>query len=486
VGEIRRKGLRVIGAHVSGLDREAKETGTDVAGEIARSFLEHLARGELRVDDLCPDVVRPGEAGAFYHRLSVGDPVLGARFEWHTSPTVPPATHRLARLLAPPSVGVRGIEADGRPRRSRRAVPGGFPAATGRVRFGLIGCGEIAVQTANGIATAPNTSLSWCFDTVSDLAADLAAKHGANVAPTLEALLERDDVDAVVISVPHHLHAPLSIEAMRAGKHVVTEKPPASSLADVVAMATVARATGVAFSVFLPHRYAPETAAARQLIREGALGTVTGGFAAGWLDKPPMYVTGGFTGRTVSDWRGSRERAGGGVLIMNASHTVDAIRFLSGLEIEEVVAGMGALDAHADVEDAMAVVVRLDNGAIVTLHAGAAVRGVSRNELRLWGTDGHVQVSPSLQVFTRRSLTDLVANRWQSLTETQPATPPRALFLSSFASAVTEGRPPDVGIDDALALQAAIEAMYHAATTGSAVRPGEVLKAALGAGVEWP
>ena len=115
---------------------------------------------------------------------------------------------------------------------------------------------------------------------------------------------------------------------------------------------------------------------ARRLIAAGALGETFGVLLNFFMDKPPSYWIGGFSSRAHSDWRGSREQAGGGVLIMNLSHYVDLIRHLTGLEVEAVSSGAQSSEQTAEVEDAVSVTVRYANGALGSLFANAALRGI--------------------------------------------------------------------------------------------------------------
>ncbi|MEZ5099314.1 MAG: Gfo/Idh/MocA family oxidoreductase [Thermoleophilia bacterium] len=392
---------------------------------------------------------------------------------------------RIARL---PDLRAGGVEFGRRPLRPgpRPAPPllggeGPFAGAAGSLRVGLLGCGDIGVENAGAIGGAPNVSLTACFDPMPALAEEVAAGHGAAAVPSVEELLGRDDVDAVFLAVPHHLHAPLAIQAAEAGKHVLVEKPPANDLAGAVAMVRAAERAGVALSVCFPHRYAPASLAARQLVDAGALGRFGGSLLTFLTDKPPSYWHGGFSGRAFTDWRGSRAKAGGGVLIMNLSHYLDLIRHVVGVEVEEVLAVAGPVDRPAEVEDTVSVSLRFANGAIGSVLGSAAVRGTwegrTSTQLRLWGTDGHVSLEGREELYTLRAIEGVRPGRWQDL-RPLPGVPMRSVLVSRFATAVAEGRAPDIGGADALAVQALMEAIYRSSETGAAVRPADVLKEA--------
>jgi predicted dehydrogenase len=339
-----------------------------------------------------------------------------------------------------------------------------------------VGCGDIALFNAAAVAAAPNTELVACFDPVHRLAEDLASTYGGEATPTLEALLDRRDVDAVFLSVPHHLHAPLGLQAVEAGKHLVVEKPAANTLAAAAEMSTGAERAGVVLSVCFPHRYQPNVVSARKLVADGAVGEVAGTLTSFFADKPLSYWLGGFTGRSTSNWRRSRAQAGGGVLIMNLSHYLDLVRYIAGVEAQTCTALTDVVDGPAEVEDTVSLSVRYTNGAMGTLFGCSALRGNRSGfvELHVWGRDGHLTVEPTPQVYTARAIDGLRPARWQTFSGPAGADI-RAVFVSRFATAIDRGEEPDVTAADGLAVQALIEAAYRSSELGAPARVHDLL-----------
>lgn len=483
VDVVRNKCLTIIGAHVDTLDIEAARTGVDTRRREGDSFLSALAKGSIDVSDLVGPAIDPREASLFYRRLARSDDLVGAHFDWTAMP--PPMQTGRAHLLAPPNVTGRGMEAkwpiaplQGRSAQSPLALKDPFSTAVGRLRLGLLGCGDIAVHNAAGAAVAPNVEVTACFDPNTSLAQDLAQRHSAVVAPSAEALVGRADVDAVLLAVPHHLHAPLAVLAAEAGKHVVVEKPPAHTLGSAVQMAQAAERAGVALSVSFPQRYEAAAMVAHQLVAAGAVGELTGSSIRLYLDKSPAYWLGGFSGRARSDWRGSKAQAGGGVLIMNASHYIDLLRHLVDVEVDTVSAQVGALDGDAEVEDAVAVTIRYRNGAVGSLLSSSAVRGSSESALEMWGRSGRLVLEPRPRVYSLGSVDGLRPSRWQTFGRL-PLVDSRAVFLSRLASSLERGEQPEVSAADGLAAQAFIEAVYQSGETGEPVRPADLLAQAV-------
>ncbi|MGH3004333.1 MAG: Gfo/Idh/MocA family oxidoreductase [Gaiellaceae bacterium] len=485
LGLIREKRLTVIGAHVETLTHESELMGIDAHAREAEDFLGKLAAGTLPVSDLIGLTVDPREADAFYRDLARNRELVGARFDW----TRLPDRERVGgtRLWRLPDVSGRGMDAERKPLRidrrrvgasDGREVPDPFAGASGELRVGLLGCGDIAVHNAAALAATPNASLAACFDPEASLAEDLARAHGVEAVRSMEALLDRSDVDAVFLAVPHHLHAPLAIQAAEAGKHVIVEKPLANDLESAVAMVRAAERAGVVLSVCFPHRYEVNAQLARRLVAAGALGSFAGMLISFYSDKPASYWLGGFSGRSVSSWRTSRAQAGGGVLIMNISHLVDLVRYLAGEEAEECFAHTQIVDGPAEVEDGISLTIRYTNGAVGTLFASSALRGQRGGGARLdlWGSQGFVTVEPELRVYTLRAIDGLRTARWQSFEATNANI--RAVYLSRLATAIDRGEEPDVSAADGLAVQAFIEAAYRSSELSAPVRPAELLQAA--------
>jgi predicted dehydrogenase len=238
-------------------------------------------------------------------------------------------------------------------------------------------------------------------------------------------------------------------------------------------MVHAAAQAGVTLSICFPQRYEAAAALARHHIE--AIGEPSGVEVRWYADKPPSYMYNGFTGRSPSDWRTRREQAGGGVLLMNLSHDLELVRHLIGREAEEVTAVTASLEGNGEIEDHVTVGVRYENGAIGCFTASAAARGIREESLRIWGRDGHLDVKPTPRVYTLRADRGLPVEQPVRL-RPQDGESARALYFSRFASAVTEGRPPDITGDDGLAVQALLAAAYQAADSGSAARPADLLK----------
>ncbi len=333
-----------------------------------------------------------------------------------------------------------------------------------KLRIGMIGCGEIAVQTAKGIAAAESAEHVMVMDVDARVARDLGETHGVPWTTSVDEILSNPRVDAVYIAVPHYLHAPLTIQALRAGKHVLVEKPIATTLEDADRMIAAAREAGVKLSVAYHAQVDPACRAVRELIADGAIGRVVGTRIVYRGDKPSSYWHGGYSGRIQTDWRTSRAKAGGGVLIMNTVHDLNTIRFVTGLEVTRVYAEYDTFATPVEVEDYIALTYRYDNGAIGTLEAGSAVRGRDplRETNRIYGETGQIILANPPRVFVSEERSGLRAGEWQDVPVSSDAPAGgRAAIVDGFARAVLAGQEPPVRAADGRAALAIILAAYR-------------------------
>jgi predicted dehydrogenase len=335
------------------------------------------------------------------------------------------------------------------------------------VRFGILGCGSASVPVCEAILASNVTELAAVYDVNRELADDLSGRFHVPAMKALEELLTNQTVDAVYIAVPHYLLAPLTFKTLEAGKHALTEKPLALSLEDVDALVALADERGLSLGVFYEMRYAPAHDLAREFIQAGAIGDIVGIQIQTLIDKPLTYWQSGYSGRSLNPWRGIKAQAGGGVVLMNTSHLLDALRYVTGLSVTSVAAEIGTLTANVEVEDMATASLRFNNGAIGSLIAGAHISGAYNEEsYSIFGTEGQIRLpdpygTNPLQVYFRRDWDGFVAGQWHSIpTETVPV---YQRAVEGFAQAVqTKGCPP-ISAQDARQVLAVVLAIYRSA-----------------------
>jgi 1,5-anhydro-D-fructose reductase (1,5-anhydro-D-mannitol-forming) len=210
-----------------------------------------------------------------------------------------------------------------------------------------------------------------------------AAAYGVRVWETLEQALTDPEVHAVYVGTPVFLHAPQTVQSLRAGKHVLCEKPMAMSETEARIMLRAADEGGKTFGVAYYRRAYPKVQRAKQLLGSGAIGRPV-------LAELTCHAW--FDGQGSRSWLVDPAKAGGGPLFDVASHRIDVLNFFFGQPLQ-VTAQLSNVVHHYAVED---------NATVMIEYAGG-VRGVVdvrwhskvvRDECRIRGTDGEMELSP--------------------------------------------------------------------------------------------
>jgi 1,5-anhydro-D-fructose reductase (1,5-anhydro-D-mannitol-forming) len=210
-----------------------------------------------------------------------------------------------------------------------------------------------------------------------------AAAYGVRVWETLEQALTDPEVHAVYVGTPVFLHAPQTVQSLRAGKHVLCEKPMAMSETEARIMLRAADEGGKTFGVAYYRRSYPKVQRAKQLLGSGAIGRPV-------LAELTCHAW--FDGQGSRSWLVDPAKAGGGPLFDIASHRIDVLNYLFGQPLR-VTAQLSNVVHHYAVED----------DATVMIEYAGGVRGVVdvrwhskvvRDECRIRGTDGEMELSP--------------------------------------------------------------------------------------------
>ena len=234
----------------------------------------------------------------------------------------------------------------------------------GRLRWGLIGCGWAAKDfVAPALVASSNGDLLSLLDPDPE-----ALRMFRTVTPDAEPFTDAgaffgSGIDAVYVATPNHLHRPLVEAAAAAGMHVLCEKPMALSVEDAEAMVEACGEAGVVYATAFDQRFHARHRKLRELIEDGALGTVCSARIqyACWL--PPDWSPEGYP-REHDNWRVDPLRAGSGALFDLAPHGLDLLQYLLGEEISEVRAlGQRRVFDYA-VEDGAAMLVRFTGGTL--------------------------------------------------------------------------------------------------------------------------
>ena len=185
----------------------------------------------------------------------------------------------------------------------------------GKMCIGMVGCGQIMPSTAKGILASQHCIIDAVMDIDADAAKEKGEMYAVPYYTDLWEFLARPEMDIVYIAVPHALHVPIGIEAARAGKHVIVEKPMATAVEDAKMLVAECREAGVKLTQAMGMRYGATTKLTHDLIQAGAIGDFTSYLVRSIGMKDAKYWSNGVFGQAKrSCWRAYKGMAGGGIL----------------------------------------------------------------------------------------------------------------------------------------------------------------------------
>ncbi len=279
------------------------------------------------------------------------------------------------------------------PRAGAQTAPAGTPVAAGtqkKLRYCIVGLGRISLD--HFMPGTRQSALSEVTAVVSghpEKARKTAAQYNVPESSiysyeNYDRIRDNPNIDAVYIALPNSMHAEYTIRAARAGKHVLCEKPMATSVADAKAMIAACAQNGRKLMIAYRCQLEPTNLRAIELIRSGALGTVQAIESANGFNIQP------------GEWRLNRAMAGGGPLMDVGIYSLNACRYLTGEEPAAISAYSSVIDHDGrfkEVEENVSWTMKFPSGILASCNTtyGASMDGY----YRVHGSGGWLQLSPA-------------------------------------------------------------------------------------------
>ena len=263
------------------------------------------------------------------------------------------------------------------------------------IRVGIAGCGKIAqVRHLPEYKAHPDAEIVGLFDLNRDRAESLAREYGAKAYDSYEAMLGDPSIGAVSICAANAAHADMTVAALKAGKHVLCEKPMATMLEDCERMVRAACESGKTLMIGQNQRLAAAHVKARELVAAGAIGRVITFTVAFRHCGPETWSV----DPGANTWFFDKNKAVLGVMADLGVHKTDLIQFLTGQTITEVTARLSTLDkktpdgAPISVDDNAACIYRLSGGAVGVMAVSWTDYWGEDNSTVLYGTEGVMRI----------------------------------------------------------------------------------------------
>lgn len=349
-----------------------------------------------------------------------------------------------------------------------------------KIKIGIIGTGNIAVTHMDAYRKNPDVELYALCDINPERLKQMGEKYGiTRLFTDKEELLKLAEIDAVSVCTWNSEHAPCTIAALNAGKHVLCEKPMAMNAKEAEEMKAAAERNGKLLMIGFVRRYGNDCKILQDFITQDALGEI-------YYAKATYLRRNGNPG----GWFGDKSRSGGGPLIDLGVHVIDLVRYLSGnpqpvsvygATFQKLYDRKGAVGAPkylassatdhdiCDVEDLASAMIRFDNGEVLSIEAAFSLNiKQDTGEIELFGTKAGAKISPELEIFGEEN---------HYLTNMSFAAPTALDFNGLFEGEIDHyidcltGRAEQCKspAEDGIALMKILEAVYESARTGHEV-----------------
>lgn len=348
------------------------------------------------------------------------------------------------------------------------------------LKVGVVGVGGIAKTHMPGWAASEYAEVVAGSDISAEALENWGAVYGVTKLTTDPAELFRDpEIDIIDVCTPNRYHAPISIAALDAGKHVLCEKPLAPTPEEIEAMIAARDRSGKLLMTAQHFRFRGDSQALKAEVAAGALGDVYHArswmLRRGWLPARPGFIY--------------KKHSGGGPTIDVGVHILDLTLWLmdnpqpvavSGVAKAPLALREGAfsqwrldpIPQDMDVEDFAAAFVRFEDGATLVLETSWLLHHDTPGEdtqIWLYGTEGGCHW-PSTKILETNYETKQFSNRFLQLT--QDKMEPHALECVAFAKAITEGAPSPVPAEESLQVLQILDGIYRSEREGGEVRVG--------------
>lgn len=248
-----------------------------------------------------------------------------------------------------------------------------------KLRIGIIGLGRGAGH-ARRTAESDRCELVAIADIVEEAAKGAAEELEAPAwYKDYNAMIEKEELDAVIISTPNHLHAPMSLDAMKAGLDVLVEKPMCNTMDEAKEIVRIANEGNRKLHVGYNYRWRPEYQKIKELMEDGTLGKLLYANCTIKTWRAKSYYE-------HAGWRTKWATQGGGVLMNQATHHLDSISWWMG-EAERVIGFCENLYHEMEVEDTGSAIIKFRSGATMLFMASTAVQGSLAPPFEFNGTE---------------------------------------------------------------------------------------------------
>jgi predicted dehydrogenase len=339
-----------------------------------------------------------------------------------------------------------------------------------KIGLGVIGVGGIGKAHCRSIKQIENAELVAIADIDEPVAGVIGEEFGCEVYTDYHKMLQREDIEIINVATPSGMHGEHSIDAMRAGKHVLSEKPLEITLPKIDQMIAVSKETGMKLSSIFQNRLGDAAQQIHRAAQRNAFGRLIYGEASvKWHRTQEYYDKNG-------GWRGTWRWDGGGSLMNQSVHYIDLLQWFMG-PVKSVRARTAVMNHKIETEDLGVATVEFANGALGAIVGTTSAYPGYSARVDVFGTQGTaIWENGEIKAWNIVGREDAKPPVAGSEAASGTAADPMALSVQGharqiylFALAVIEGREPEVTAQDARKAVEIILAIYRSSQTGEPV-----------------
>lgn len=340
------------------------------------------------------------------------------------------------------------------------------------IKVGIIGCGRIAqMRHIPEYVANPHAEVWGFYDINSAKAELLAKKYGGKAFASYEKLLADESIEAVSVCVANYAHAEISIAALKAGKHVLCEKPMAVTLQECEAMVAAAKESGRYLMIGQNQRLAKAHAKAKELIAQGAIGKVLTFRTTFGHSGPEIWSAD--PGREV--WFFDKTKAAMGVMADLGIHKTDVIQYILGTRVAKTQAILTTLDKRDSagsligLDDNAICIYQMENGVIGTMTASWTYYAAEDNTTVIYGTMGQLRLYDDPKYSVRQINADGTRIDYQTdLIQTNNSQTASGV-IDLFVESLVEGKEPEISGESVLHAMKTVFASIESSAKGCAI-----------------
>ncbi|NND07339.1 MAG: Gfo/Idh/MocA family oxidoreductase [Saprospiraceae bacterium] len=334
-------------------------------------------------------------------------------------------------------------------------------------RMAIVGTGSISHHFAKSIHDLENATLVAVCSSTAERAQQAVAAFGVAAFHSVEKMLAEKDIDVVCICTHSGNHLHPAMEAAKAGKHIISEKPMEINMIRAQEMIDVCEENGVTLACIFQNRYASDYLALKKAVRTGRLGKILVGNAyIKWYRDDAYYAN--------SDWRGTLAGDGGAALINQGIHTIDLLLDIMG-GVEEVYAKTRTMTHDIEGEDVALAMLTFDNGALGAIQASTSMWPGYPERLEIYGEKGSIILEGGKITAWNIQGEEKKAEVEHSTVATGSSDPMAISYhlhrtqIKNILEAIDAGKSPEVDGEEALKSIRLLERIYQSSREGHSV-----------------